>query len=720
MSTATNNLIARWEPEIPELSQAKDCLNRLGQLSVQQRNEILECTKSVLSKCVDPAGQAEVNTGLVIGQVQSGKTLSFTTLAALAHDNGYRAVILFTGTKKNLRDQSTERLTRDLHADESRRWEVCRLEQAGQALLSADEIHNRLNQWDQKFVPKNRRRTLVFTLIKNRSSLNRLENLLRNIGGILDKSPFLIIDDECDQAGLNTLVREDEESATYAAISGLRQAIPFHSYVQYTATPQANTLISVGDHLSPNFVEVLEPGQGYCGGEIFFGGQGRNLREIGIDDEIVGAQPPIDIPESLREALGLFVLGAAVFEFQGDDSVKSMLVHPHVNRDLHDRFSLYLNHLLEIWETDFAEGDDVVDTSASFSSFQGFHEDLSSTSSDLPPLKDLIDSVRYVLSECRVKTANTAQGNDTEVSWGSHNFHILVGGQALERGFTIQGLTVTYMPRPLGVGNADGVQQRARFFGYREHLLPITRVFLPFNIREAFSSYVDHERHFRESIDQFSQTDIDFSHWTRQFLIHSAQKPTRRNVIGVDLWRSEIHEWNQLIPDFQNIESVQSFEEAWERLNHQADWELMSNSDWNYEQEEDGSKARHATSTVSVEDLLHFLEHLRSPQSEQYPALLSMLAWSLRQSRQPNILLALMRRGEFGERNPSSSGSYNLQAGRSGSYPGDRAVFASQEVTLQIHHVKFGLLTDGFIGPIPSFAIRFPVTLRDRDLVQQV
>lgn len=89
-TTVPQESISRWDPEIPDTGQAQQCLDRLGGFSPQEKSEILDRARSVLSKCVDPAGRVEINTGLVVGQVQSGKTLSFTTLAALAHDNGYR------------------------------------------------------------------------------------------------------------------------------------------------------------------------------------------------------------------------------------------------------------------------------------------------------------------------------------------------------------------------------------------------------------------------------------------------------------------------------------------------------------------------------------------------------------------------------------------------------------------------------------------------------
>jgi hypothetical protein len=86
----------------------------------------------------------------------------------------------------------------------------------------------------------------------------------------LQRTPTIIIDDEGDQAGLNTQVNQGTQSTTYARLLALKACIPHHSYLQYTATPQAPLLINLVDILSPDFAEVLTPGHGYVGGADFF------------------------------------------------------------------------------------------------------------------------------------------------------------------------------------------------------------------------------------------------------------------------------------------------------------------------------------------------------------------------------------------------------------------------------------------------------------------
>ena len=97
-------------------------LNTNISLSGEEKDQLTKETLQILEDCIDPAAAPEVNTGLVIGYVQSGKTLSFTGLAALARDNKYQIVILLAGTTNNLVEQSNKRLREDLEIDSSRQW----------------------------------------------------------------------------------------------------------------------------------------------------------------------------------------------------------------------------------------------------------------------------------------------------------------------------------------------------------------------------------------------------------------------------------------------------------------------------------------------------------------------------------------------------------------------------------------------------------------------
>ena len=104
-----------------------------------------------------------------------------------------------------------------------------------------------LADWTDASLPDHRRQTALITVLKNTTHLRNLIGVLRQLN--LETFPALVIDDEADQAGLNTRVVQGGQSTTYQRLVALRQCLPHHTYLQYTATPQAPLLINLIDVL---------------------------------------------------------------------------------------------------------------------------------------------------------------------------------------------------------------------------------------------------------------------------------------------------------------------------------------------------------------------------------------------------------------------------------------------------------------------------------------
>jgi hypothetical protein len=151
--------------------------------------------------CGKPNNSENSETGLVIGYVQSGKTLSFTTLTALARDNNYQIVIVIAGTSTALSNQSFERMKKDLRLDDrfDRKWVIIKNPGTQE---DGDTIEMKLEQWADPTFDKDSCSTLLLTVMKNGNRLRNITGLLRQLN--LDSVPTLIIDDESDQASLNT------------------------------------------------------------------------------------------------------------------------------------------------------------------------------------------------------------------------------------------------------------------------------------------------------------------------------------------------------------------------------------------------------------------------------------------------------------------------------------------------------------------------------------
>src|SRR5262249_17876587 len=97
-----------------------------------------------------------------------------------------------------------------------------------------------------------------------------------------------------------------------------------------------------------------------------------------------------------------------------------------------------------------------------------------------------------------------------------------------------EGLTVTYMPRPLGGGNADTLQQRARFFGYKRAYFGYCRVFLDPGVMNAFQLYVESEEHVRKLLAEHQDQGLTLRKWRRMFKLDNQLRPTRRNILPIE------------------------------------------------------------------------------------------------------------------------------------------------------------------------------------------
>lgn len=500
-----------WEPRVG--AEALDLLRQLEDLDDVGRSRVRDEGVSVLRSCLAPAPPDAAETGLVVGHVQSGKTMSFTAVAALARDNAYPLVIVITGTSIPLSEQSLERLKRDLRlaSRSDRQWQHFHNPRRQQHLHA---IEAALVDWRDPDVPEAERQTVLITVMKNHSHLRHVGDLLRSLR--LEGLPALVIDDEADQAGLNNLVAQGGESTTYRRLLELRRLLPHHTYLQYTATPQAPLLINLIDVLSPSFAEVLTPGTDYIGGREFFIERPELVRVIPAGEIPTRNNMLSDAPQSLLEAMRLFILGVAAGLHQDSGrGNRSMMVHPSQHTLQHAEYwrwvraaQAHWEHLLQLDEADTDRLDFIEELQAAYA-------DLAATAPDLPEFATLLGVLRRAIRRVRVTEVNAVSGHTPQIDWNSAYGHILVGGQAMDRGFTVRGLTVTYMPRGVGVGSADTIQQRARFFGYKRPYFGYCRIYLDSAVATAYRRYVEHEEDIRGRLIAHRTTGRPLLDWKR-------------------------------------------------------------------------------------------------------------------------------------------------------------------------------------------------------------
>ena len=508
---------------------------RLDECSSKQ---IHSKSKSIISKSLlDMSKSSHRKTGLVIGYIQSGKTLSFTAVSCLARDKKFSLIIITAGTSKILFQQTLNRLKKDLRIDSrtDRKWII--FENPKPSTNEEQSIENTLRTWQDESIPFEEKKTILIVTMKHHRHIEYLSNLLDRMDSDLKKIQSLIIDDEADQAGLNTNANQDTEelSTTYKQLSTLRNTLPYHTYLQYTATPQALLLIELSDHLSPDFIELLTPGEEYVGGRELFSQSGIII-PIPHDEVPKRDEPLLSPPSSLLKALRVFYVSVSIAYYRREtQGNRSMMVHPsRLTRD-HSECLAWIISTREQWLGLLNESSDSQDQCELMRYFEeeGYSE-LRKTVDDLPKFSKIKSYLKRSIQETLIVELNASSGVTPQVEWQSNYSHILVGGQALDRGYTVEGLTVTYMSRGLGVGNADTIQQRARFYGYKKDYLSYCRIFLEENALNAFEGYVEHEDSLRVSLEQHISAGRPLSDWRRVFFLDSNLRPTRRNVLTTD------------------------------------------------------------------------------------------------------------------------------------------------------------------------------------------
>lgn len=712
---------ALWVPTTgPELKAFLDAA-----VPESSRSSVASAACSILGRGISPSGtHPRRATGLVVGYVQSGKTMSFEAVAALARDNGFRIIVVIAGTSNSLLEQSTDRLCRDLgihNDDRRRRWLHYKNPDRDDATSAT--MKNVIDDWTDDLVPLEKRRTILITVLKNHKRLCNLADLLEVL--TIDH-PALIIDDEADQASLNVEIDKGQESATYRHILRIRAALGAHSYIQYTATPQAPLLISIIDALSPDYVYVLDPGEGYVGGTQFFPDRDVPFVRIIPDIEVPTDDNQLaEPPSSLLEALRVFLIGVAIDLVQQRDSGnRSMLIHPSHRTTQHQDFYEWVRAIFDNWKATMGLPDEDLDKHELEEDFQHAYEDLEATVEQrLPPFKTLLKHLPRTFRNTQVLEVNTRKGPTPQVDWRQSFALILVGGQAMDRGFTVKGLTVTYMPRGIGIGNADTVQQRARFFGYRHPYMGYCRVYLQEATLNAFRSYVDHEETMRRELRTVQ--DGNLNEWTRRFILDPSLRPCRQQVVSLNYTRGLPPEW------FWGPST--EFGSAAVKHNRVLVQDLLKNRPYTAdegEEERHGMHIHHIYRDISVKDivgqLLAPLKMIAQKDSHHKTGVLLLLSLVQEQScvvyrMSPSASERRMRSlSSDGTISQLFQGAYPAERGpRQGSvYPGDRRIHDDRLVTIQIHELDLKTVSGGVHENVPVVAVWLPPDIRRGWVVQ--
>lgn len=498
---------------------------------------ILQNAAKVLRFCPNPAtNEDKALTGIEIGKVQSGKTSSFISLTALAFDNGYSHVVVFGGTKKVLVSQNGERITQY--------FESC----PDVIVLNTTDHKAQLNsETILQFVKYGKK--VIIVALKTAKQIGLIKNEVFSDPELAEK-PTLIIDDEGDEASLNTLVYKGKKSSTYRAIEGLKTALRRHCFVSVTATPQANLLISSVDILSPDFGVLVAPGKGYCGLDVFHTPKSKYIRVIPEHESSLLDE---GVPASFYEALATFFVACGIFRYRGiqPGSKLSMLIHPSQLKADHEIALQKTKKIISSWDSISKNKKDIAYSSLKNRLLSVYNKYKTETIPDAPAFELIED---YILEAISYNGLHKVNGDSIPNGIDKfYDFNIYVGGAMLGRGLTLKGLAITYIIRTAkGTSTADTVTQRARWFGYKAKYLDLCRVYAVNKIVGEFKDIREHEEDIWETIRDANLQGTNFKDISRVFLLSDALKPTRTNVAHVDSYKFKPWNYQRL---FQSNES---------------------------------------------------------------------------------------------------------------------------------------------------------------------
>jgi hypothetical protein len=474
--------------------------------NAEEVKDISETANEVAGQWVNPlSGGKEETNGLIYGLIQSGKTGVLTVTGAIGADEGYSTIIILTSDNDPLYGQTLGR--------------------ARQAFPGMDVIGKKDFKDADAFLQRIKGGTCAIVTTKNFRMLNTLvENFKK---GRVRGLRCLIIDDEADQASLNTQASRDDgtRSKINDTIGELRKFFEKNTYLQVTATPQALFLQTRGHDFRPKFTVLSNPGSGYVGGDDFFGDNSKLVREFDLNDIAVlapGAQPTptLEMPRSLLTALDTFMIGATFKRTKEADQNCAFLCHVSTRTADHN----HIVDLLRSYKTNLSAGVKGKNQ-AIIKRLKAAYDDLASTREGLREAKfdSLLEAIGFFSPGITVKLVNGETDEDVAVE---SPYNLFVGGNKLGRGVTIKNLLVSYYGRHPRRPQADTVLQHARMYGYRRKDIGLLRLFLPRELHIVFKAINMMERGLRNLIARHPTEEF------RGIYIGGGLNATRRNVLA--------------------------------------------------------------------------------------------------------------------------------------------------------------------------------------------
>lgn len=513
--------------------------------------------------------------GLIIGDVQSGKTSNFIGLMCKACDAGYKLIVVLAGTSDVLRKQTQSRVdegligvdsdNRLLKKEDSVRIGAALYGDSDFAPVCVTSISKDFNKQIANSMGLKLNQTkdaIVFVVKKNVSVLNNLNSWIKSLNqtnenGVIDSS-LLVIDDEADYASINTNSEDKDPTKTNEKISELLAMFKKTSYVGFTATPYANVFIDptideIHDGKVPlfpkDYIYCLDAPTNYIGARNLFND------DISVDsylnntiETIESSDDPDDdyeaiyhilplkhkkeadfdeVPLSLKKAIQEFFIANAIRDLRGDEkSHRSMLINISRFVLVHEKIKKTVKRYVDSLNKSIVYCGKIADKhndknmeqlrSIYENQFKKICEDEDYlVERNYPKItwemvkKNLYNSTAPIV----VRIVNQKSKDEMDYIKNKDNGLrvIAIGGIALSRGLTLEGLMVSCFYRNSQC--YDTLMQMGRWFGYRDGYDDLCRIWMTDDMQENYIAINKATEELRESIIQYKDsglTPLDF------------------------------------------------------------------------------------------------------------------------------------------------------------------------------------------------------------------
>jgi len=508
----------------------------------------------ILGHLQDPTSEGLWNRrGLVIGHVQSGKTANYIGLVAKAADAGYKFIIVIAGIHNNLRRQTQERIDEGFigrSSDPTNRVPTGVGLNGGYpypaTLTTIHEDFNKNTAAKSGWRINDFSKPIILVIKKNVRTLDALHKWLKDLNtqgdGRIADVPMLLIDDEADNASINTNKPDLDPTRTNAMIRKILGLFMKSCYLGYTATPFANIFINpdaydkdVYEELFPrDFIYCLDAPNTYFGPDKVFLDEATSstVTEAITDceDYIPWSHkkddPVVELPPSLYRALHQFVLARAIRQLRGHTGRHcSMMINVSrfvaVQKAVRDLISLYEKRLREAVKANYAMPEEVAGKNQYMLKLKGvFENDFTESGFTWSQVKK---SLWSVFENLRIYVINSKTDEVLDYKKYEKDGHsltaIAVGGLSLSRGLTIEGLCVSYMYRNTKM--YDTLMQMGRWFGYRPGYEDLCRVYLSPDSIDWYSHIADASEELRQQIKRMGREGLS----PRQFGLYVKAHP---------------------------------------------------------------------------------------------------------------------------------------------------------------------------------------------------